>query len=284
LTGDDVAPRATGSLFHYTDARGLLGILKTRTLFASDLRFLNDEQEAIYAGEHVRRAIRDMPSPASDPQHPQHNVQESFGRDFEEYRSALLRDLDRMVFPVYVACFCEKDDLLSQWRGYGADQGYAVEFVGGLGAIPAAQPPDGPAEVRLEKVAYGDAAIEQTVQTAIRAIELDRSIGHPGPHAHSMALELSVLMATAKHPGFSEEQEWRLIVADAFRGTMDVQFRVGTNSLIPYVAIPICPRSIVGIRVGPGRHQKLRAEGIRRLAEERELEVDVSLSQIPFRA
>jgi hypothetical protein len=31
-------------------------------------------------------------------------------------------------FLVYVTCFCESTDLLSQWRAYGSDHGYAIEF------------------------------------------------------------------------------------------------------------------------------------------------------------
>jgi hypothetical protein len=37
------------TIFHYTTATGLLGILQKFTLWASDLRFLNDAQEAVYA-------------------------------------------------------------------------------------------------------------------------------------------------------------------------------------------------------------------------------------------
>jgi hypothetical protein len=37
------------TLFHYTTAAGLLGILNTANIWATDLRFLNDVQEAVYA-------------------------------------------------------------------------------------------------------------------------------------------------------------------------------------------------------------------------------------------
>jgi hypothetical protein len=35
-----------GSIFHYTDTAGLLGILSSETLFATDYRYLNDVAEA----------------------------------------------------------------------------------------------------------------------------------------------------------------------------------------------------------------------------------------------
>jgi hypothetical protein len=34
------------SIFHYTDTAGLLGILSSETLFATDYRYLNDVAEA----------------------------------------------------------------------------------------------------------------------------------------------------------------------------------------------------------------------------------------------
>src|SRR4029077_19426106 len=41
------------SLFHYTDAKGLLGILESETLFATDYRYLNDATE----GQVIRELI-----------------------------------------------------------------------------------------------------------------------------------------------------------------------------------------------------------------------------------
>jgi hypothetical protein len=47
-------------LYHYTDARGLLGILESRKLWASDVRLLNDARELDYAADLVRRWLDDL--------------------------------------------------------------------------------------------------------------------------------------------------------------------------------------------------------------------------------
>jgi hypothetical protein len=40
---------APSVLYHYTDAAGLRGIVESQTIFASDVEFLNDAQELLYA-------------------------------------------------------------------------------------------------------------------------------------------------------------------------------------------------------------------------------------------
>jgi hypothetical protein len=40
-----VETNAVPSVFHYTDSAGLLGILSSRSLFATDYRYLNDAAE-----------------------------------------------------------------------------------------------------------------------------------------------------------------------------------------------------------------------------------------------
>src|ERR1019366_1397698 len=59
----------SNTLFHYTTAAGLLGILRSSSLWATDLHFLNDAQEAIYAQEWVTDAVRGMKNPVLDPAH-----------------------------------------------------------------------------------------------------------------------------------------------------------------------------------------------------------------------
>jgi hypothetical protein len=57
------------TLFHYTSATGLRGILQSLSLWASDLRFLNDAQEAIYALDLVVDAVRNIDNPVKEPSH-----------------------------------------------------------------------------------------------------------------------------------------------------------------------------------------------------------------------
>ncbi len=49
--------KAPDGLWHYTDAGGLQGILRTETLWASDPRFLNDATEFNYGLEVAEEAV-----------------------------------------------------------------------------------------------------------------------------------------------------------------------------------------------------------------------------------
>jgi hypothetical protein len=36
--------------------------------------------------------------------------------------------IESLIYRTYVACFCEDDNLLSQWRAYGQNGGYSLTF------------------------------------------------------------------------------------------------------------------------------------------------------------
>jgi hypothetical protein len=45
------------SLFHYTSIQGVEGILKTKSVWASILHFMNDSQEWLYSLDLVKREL-----------------------------------------------------------------------------------------------------------------------------------------------------------------------------------------------------------------------------------
>jgi hypothetical protein len=73
------------------------------------------------------RSLRDMPNPVEDPSHWAHTIGEPAVRTFDDYIGMTLDALDT-GYGIYAGCFCENGDLLSQWRAYGSDHGYSVEF------------------------------------------------------------------------------------------------------------------------------------------------------------
>jgi hypothetical protein len=283
LSGDESQESRPQRLYHYTNATGLLGILRGAKLWATDLRFLNDEQEADYALGQLRSALADMRNPAIDPNHPAHARAQDFGGVFAEYENLMLEELVSPKFPVYLACFCESGDLLSQWRAYGSDHGYAIEFdtamldsvVKGLDGYPPSR--------MLERVHYGHEAAVSLVSTAIGEVSQDSNLGHLGVHAHYMALRLTALLARIKHPGFREEREWRLIAGFEYEDASLVRFRSSPIAIVPYIEVSFPREAVLGIRVGPGRHVAVRQEGVRRLIETFGRGVHISSSELPLR-
>lgn len=141
------------TLFHYTNAAGLLGILKGHSFWATDYRFLNDAQEAVYARDIFIEEVEAVENPALQPGHPVHDDPAAFAPAFNEFKESLIQELNSPSRPVYVTCFCESGDLLSQWRAYGAGHGYAIEVKADalLGVVQqlAAEPPESASLVQV---------------------------------------------------------------------------------------------------------------------------------------
>ena len=104
----------SGSLYHYTNLQGAKGILESGALWATDVSYLNDTSEYTYGGAIIRAALAEFQP--------------------DEWVSSLLDDLlapdpRSLGYNIYAACFCEKPDLLSQWRAYSkSGVGYSLEF------------------------------------------------------------------------------------------------------------------------------------------------------------
>src|SRR3978361_1076702 len=92
-------------LFHYTSGEGLLAILRTGNLRGSNFTFMNDRSEFTYGAALLRQLCEER-------------LTSSTG----EFERAILELAAQGEPPadadLYLTCFCEKGDLLSQWRGY----------------------------------------------------------------------------------------------------------------------------------------------------------------------
>jgi hypothetical protein len=123
---------APSVLYHYTSPAGLKGILETSSLWATDADFLNDAQELQFGRPQLCDALLTQ----AESLYPGDRTPDGSA---EWSRAAVMRsavDHLRRVDAIsraqaeqaYVACFCDHDDLLSQWRDYGISGGYAIGF------------------------------------------------------------------------------------------------------------------------------------------------------------
>src|SRR6266853_2545450 len=100
-------------LYHYTDAAGFLGIIKTGSLWASDVRFVNDMNEMKYSMNLLRQLATEKA--ASD--HPKELI------DLVDHISIFVGH----GFRAYALSFSELGDDLTQWRAYaGGVGGYSI--------------------------------------------------------------------------------------------------------------------------------------------------------------
>ena len=157
---------------------------------------------------------------------------------------------------VFVTCFCNHHDLLSQWRGYGRSGGFALGF-DSAALASTAQEIGG----RLERVLYG----AEAVAPLIAEMEGLPPTGHPGASGYAYAQrEVLPWLARVKNSAFKEENEWRVTVDRA----TDLFFRSGGNlGVVPYVCIGFAEEALRQVVISPGPHPKLRRLGAEKLLQ-----------------
>lgn len=131
------------SLFHYTNAEGLVGILENQTLHATHSNFLNDSTEckSILAVllPTIEAELREVVPRLVEEKVFDRAILTDYGdeiyvREAEKMLQAMILATDRTA-PFFITSFCIHDidspafdhGLLSQWRGY-ARGGFAIEF------------------------------------------------------------------------------------------------------------------------------------------------------------
>ena len=133
------------SVFHYTTAEGLQGILISQTLWATDFRHLNDLKELNQAESIICSIIKPVMAKTIEPIRQANPERESkaialFG-SYENSINYETRNLFESLFDalkkyVFVLSLCvhNHDDftfdngILSMWRAYGQQNAYAIEL------------------------------------------------------------------------------------------------------------------------------------------------------------
>lgn len=281
-------------LYHYTSADGLLGILSTGTLWATQIRFLNDIAEFTFARDVLvpeanRRALR--------LRHP-------------VVKKLIRREIDRIArgyYPAaYVISFSESGNTLSQWRAYAPRDGVSIGFYkGALAAVKGfqlykclylGQDATSPAQRRvLKQVFTGFSGWQEWVSFASSLIrnELQRKTGRSElmsrmtDHASMASQEIIAAALRIKHRGFAEEREWRLI--DTYAPN-EPRFRRGPFGVTPYLvaALPTqwrkAPLGIAEVVVGPTPNPDATMTSIRDLlGTQRQSKARVTWCDIPYR-
>jgi hypothetical protein len=299
LVDSELGEMQSASLWHYTDATGLMGIIESDQLWATGSRFLNDATETSQGIGVFRKAMQE----AVDGQQVAGHTREWLGRLLAGPQDGrgMWEWLDANL-SLYVTCFCEKADLLSQWRGYGSHgtgNGYAIGFE------PPRDNPHAWIQTVRDRSGY-DISIRRVEYSEDRQLDLCRDLlarltsfldsnnTEAGRDEFTVALVDGLVQVASffKHPSFQEEQEWRVIysrVNDA--NALPRHFRDGSGVPVPYVRLslpaPVGAHEgrlpIARIQIGPGAPD--RAErGVRELLEEHRRDlVQVDRSAVPLR-
>lgn len=245
-------------VWHYTDGPGLLGILQSSKLYATQVASLSDAKETRYASELYTDAVKQLVS------------ERTAEPDVVRFLNSLLQfskesEGSHLTSKFFVTCFSGEQDDLTQWDRYGNKNGYAIGFL--------ARGLEREATSKLFRVVYDvekhkSAAKELAEATARFYLEGLNDERRKDPEQWTKDF-LTVwdewvykLAPLAKAPGWKAENEYRIVhelklsefplVRFAARSTMIARFiPLDTPSWVPRRS-PLLP--IAKIFVGPGNN------------------------------
>jgi hypothetical protein len=268
-------------IYHYTTASGLLGILQSQTIWATETSYLNDSQEVKYG---VDLALGELTKLS----------EENNAKGEREFIRVVSQDLQTFgTHEFFVSCFCEDGDLLSQWKGYsdfgaGFSIGLDIENYSNSLTMLSNSP------IRIKKVVY-----EPEIQKRILWDEFIATLGvfddwierYPSNKTNiimaaavGLVAYIKLQLVRFKAPAFSEEQEWRIIYYPLIQSVSEykklIKFRTAENRIIPYLEFPFPTSS--KIIMGPKIDRESARKAINLISHSATHRPEVSESKISF--
>lgn len=313
-------------LFHYTTWDGLMGIIKNQTLWATHYKFLNDFTEIVF----FRDKLIELLVP-----HVLEIYKKTIAQSFEnedtinqagglKYRAQI--DTERFIDTmyritgndIYILSFCgqyedsyiNQNGLLSQWRAYGIDGGFALIFdTKKLETIFAKEVTKfSYSSIILSEIIYSnnEKKFKEELSDDISKIAKMVDLLHNNVKEEVFLKEAEKAYApfmhcisSYKHRGFSEENEVRAVVlpTNIDEGYLElaekegiapqpekvIKFRRNNDHSIPYIELfdsKDIELPIEKIIVGPHKDKETRAATLRTMF--RKTKIEITCSDIPY--
>ncbi|WP_018689628.1 DUF2971 domain-containing protein [Ahrensia kielensis] len=306
-------------LFHYTNANGLMGIFKSNEIWCTASYCSNDETELATGEELLTHEFNSFTNKLINEKDPMMSIIASRGGNPYDYADGFTNLIVGLIFRklcVYIACFCKPNNsdelnhgLLSQWRGYGSDGGYAIQFsrkklVEKIAAANNVNTADydlqevhytqqNPLQIEfLKNVEVFRNAYKDYLESTVNVTgSLDQSlIPNPLTHIKGRAFEtLLEYLTHTKNKHFSEEKEFRLTQAEFISSnssSTNVKYFNRNGLIVPYKStdpakLPIldCVEAVI---VGPNPRMDARLRSATQMIEATGITCKVRPSLIPF--
>lgn len=222
------------TLYHYTTAAGIIGIVRDSEIWATHTQYLNDRREYVHAVELVRTEIAGRLSAETDL-----NVKAVL----EEMAAQVNEGLASIN--VCVCSFSEDGDSLPQWRAYGGPTaGYAVGFDSTFLRTRGAKQQFSLAPclyVEEEQREFIANFVDRIVGENLVHRELPRtddSYGH-WRRGGNLVAYLHRIAPVIKDKAFRLEREWRLISRPLMNSQPHFAYRPGQSMVIPYFKLQL---------------------------------------------
>lgn len=259
--GNEPAPPR---IFHYTNDKGLRGILESGKIWLTDIFCLNDPAELRHGIEHAIELIRSMAE----------NGPPEFKLFATKFSAISSGGIERSAH-YFVSCFSKNGDELGQWRAYGDDgRGFALGF-DGTRLEQRFAAPNGVAMPNNSTfpVTYDDRMLrtihEKVIQKLVPFVSepRGRNLDNYAINAYMkhLSINLSVLVFWValyfKHEAYVNECEYRFLQIQSGDLTAEnVRFRARPYGLVRYTEYDwrsVAPEALKEIIIGPAaeRHK-----------------------------
>lgn len=306
------------ALFHYTTANGLIGLLTKNEIWSTAYWCANDESELVTGKGVLTPMFKRVTHALVQKNDALVQTFASRGVDIETHAESFEHQVLAMTFNVlsaYITCFCkplgEEDflhGLLSQWRGYGTDGGYALQFsrkkleaAVAKGYDPAGfnyelqdvyYSPENPLKEQLlnHREKYEQVFLNHLEERA-KPLDFNRKTRRsPVPDLLNGPLEaLLDYMIQTKNKHFSEERECRLSILQSTSeepGLRPLNYFNRAGMIVPYVKTESASFDILDcldwIVVGPGPRMGARFNSVVQMVKRTGRRILVRPSHIPL--
>lgn len=252
------------NLYHYTNNDALVEIIKHDSLRLSHFYYQNDPRELRYGLDLLLKLKDEI---------------ETICPDSGQYIDTIAHNqLPIATLPIFTFSLSQKDDLLSQWRGYGS--GHSSICIG-FYKEQLLKINNKNIHIHKSRIIYDEAKQKKEIISFFKKLD-DRYKNNNARLLNFLAhneyfAEIINMLVTFKHYKWKEEQEWRLI-ASVDSDSM-VHFLGGAKWLrsyieIKYEAIPI---SVIKIpQSGNENKNKSSIEWMLRAKGKESISVDIS--------
>lgn len=220
-------------LFHYTSPDGIVGILRSKEMWASNSDHMNDSAEHRYAAELARNAIGIL------------HMQGFFDKTEQSLCDDMTTWVGSAAMRFYLISFSEKRDLLSQWRAYCPPHGgYSIGFSSEQ-LISMAKMQNFVLVKCIYDMGVQTNAIYEIIKSFVATYREKTKSTTDEKEVRStivweFAQHLAYFGAMIKHPAFSEECEWRLLSQPLPDDHPRIDYRGSNYGVIPYYRFALC--------------------------------------------
>lgn len=276
------------ALYHYTGVGSLVGMSKSKSLWASNIYYLNDSKEITHACDVLSGVLEIRLAFFKDTNSP-------LEFEFLNQINAWINSFRTNRYNIFIFSLSEVPSLLSQWRSYtphgkGVSIGFSPDMLKALAES---------SKLRIAQCLYNEKEQEELLRSLLEKllitfrqesphIDITQAPARQGyyPLLEKFRGEILQVLSIIKHKAFQEELEWRLISPyfPSYISPM-IKFREGASMLVPYIELPLGMPSphFSSVILGPSLHPNLSMSALSMFLSNQGLCNNTINCDIPYR-